>query len=479
MAITNNISGGAAGSPAWTASARLARASVNGPTSNGGTAITPQANITMACWVRWAVTTTTGENYTMGYVANGTVAGTFLGRVDGTVNNTATETICFRENNSQTQLDFARLTASYGSTTAWVHTCMTYDGTTLRTYVNGVATGSIASAPNRVASTVTTCTIGLAPGQNEMTDAVYFARALTAAEVLVLSKLRYSPMSLAQGDCFGYYPLFSGTSASTGGVTGTVGIDHSGCGNDLSLSSAGSTGVSSTGSPPILRGPNRPIYILPNPPTIITPSSTVTTGSATVGFSLAETAAGSTITTGAAAVALALAEAASSSTVTTGAATVGKGFAQTGTSSTITTGAATATATTLIPSSSSTRTFGTADTSGTFPISPSSSTLTTGAATVAQSVPMAASSSTRTTGAATASASVAESASSSTLTFGTAAFSTTFLGQGSGLTVTFGTADVSTTGGGGGGGGYVIPLPYSLGRTRQLAQGRPQRRRSR
>jgi hypothetical protein len=125
---------------------------------------------------------------------------------------------------------FPRMSA-YASTAVWSHVAMTYDGTTLRTYLNGVLVGTGASTSTSVGTTAAGDVQLWAGGTHRAVfcDAVFYSRALAASELLDLANIR-RPQNLA--GCFGWYPEFGDT----------VVTDHSGNGNALSI--IGTSGVS-------------------------------------------------------------------------------------------------------------------------------------------------------------------------------------------------------------------------------------------
>src|ERR1700759_1836846 len=97
---------------------------------------------TMAFRVKGATASTTVDMYgpSMSVQANG--RGRFVERRSG---DASTVVIAYRYSGSSFST-VANATGAYGSTTNWVHICVSYDGTTIRTYVDGVASGTAASA---------------------------------------------------------------------------------------------------------------------------------------------------------------------------------------------------------------------------------------------------------------------------------------------------------------------------------------------
>lgn len=246
---------------------------------------------TIACRVRWDTTNTTQDHFAVA-LAVSTVDGSgfYIQRVGS---ETSTQISAYRTNTAGTTIQEAIIASAYGSTTAWHHVCATYDGTTIRTYLDGVASGTIASATG----TCTNATAGYmqlcGPATGTFADACFFKRALSAAEVLALSDQRF-PMLLAHGDCFGWYPMLGDTLT-------VAGTDFSNSGNNAAIVNSG------TGNPAIT---NVPVPAAWAQGAILLPRS----------INRALTAAGSTQTTGAAAESVAFP--AVGTTQTTGAVTV-------------------------------------------------------------------------------------------------------------------------------------------------------------
>ena len=192
-------------------------------------------NYSFACRIRWDTTNTTQDHVAIQLaVSTGDGSGCYLQRVGG---ETSTQISAYRTNTAGTTIDEAIIASSYGSTTAWHHVAVTYDGTTLRTYLDGVASGTVASARGTCTNAVAGLMGIIGPATATMADVCFFSRTLTAAEVLALSDQRV-PMLMAHGDCFGWYPMLGDT------VT-VAGTDCSNAGNNASIINSG------TGNPAI------------------------------------------------------------------------------------------------------------------------------------------------------------------------------------------------------------------------------------
>lgn len=276
----------------------------------------------MAFRVKWATAATNVDMYgpTMSVAANG--RGIFIERRSG---DASTVVIAYRYSGS-TFSTVANATGAYGSTANWVHICVTYDGTTIRTYVDGVASGTAASASTFMAAGANDEMSLCGPLNGEVADVCFFSRALSAAEVLQLSAIR-QPASLARGDCLGWYPAIETSSLTN------AGIDYSGSGNHCTLQNSGSNNpaVGSVSVPKAWGGPSawQALRIAPVTLAIDGAGSSQTTGAAAVTSSASLTATGTTQCTGTATMTASAAIVASASTQTTGAADVPSGL-QTG-----------------------------------------------------------------------------------------------------------------------------------------------------
>lgn len=186
-----------------------------------------QGSWTLACRARWNGTNTTTDQYLVTVSNSSNARGYYLQRVNGA----ASTTVTARRYNGSVSVNDATMTGAYGSTTAWNHLCMTYDGSTIRTYLNGAAGGTIASTntfiPSGNADSISVAGNSIA----ESCDVVIFTRALTAAEVLRLARGRFP---VDRRNLIGWWPQFSNATLSN------CGLDYSGNGNHCTLQASGS-----------------------------------------------------------------------------------------------------------------------------------------------------------------------------------------------------------------------------------------------
>jgi hypothetical protein len=117
------------------------------------------------------------------------------------------------------------------SQNAWHHVFMTYDGTTFRTYVDGVPTGT--ATPGYGTRTGTWDLSEIGPCDATLSDAVFYTAALSAADVLELYARR---QPIRRNNIMGSYPMFADTSA-------TWGKDYSGLANDLTVTGTLNAGL--------------------------------------------------------------------------------------------------------------------------------------------------------------------------------------------------------------------------------------------
>jgi hypothetical protein len=370
----------------------------------------------MACRVRWSISGTATNMVLCSMQVAANARGFYFQRKSG---DAATIVEVYRFNGTST-FNVANATGAYGSTTAWVHIGATYDGTTIRTYVNGVASGTVASAASLLATGVADKITLCGPFSGDICDVVMYRRALSAQEMneIAISRLPINRRT----DLSGWWPMTDPTSLTL------AGIDYSTIGNHCTLQASGANNPSAThlGVPvPYFASSNR--LILPQGVVNVATAAglTNTTGSAAAGESISQTAAGLTNTTGAAA--------------------AGESIAQTAAGLTNTTGTA---ATVLVyPSIAAglTQTKGDATNIEVFPSIAAGLTQTTGAASGAATGAFAATAAglTQTTGAAAASELVSLTAAGSTQTTGAANTVLVYPSIAAGLTQTKGDAAVS------------------------------------
>lgn len=218
----------------------------------------------IAMRVRWGTSATNLDMFLaiLGIQSDG--RGLYLQRRSG---DAGTVVVAYRYDGFLT-FNTANITGAYGSTSAWVHIGVTYDGTTIRTYVDGVASGTVASASTLIASG-TADFIGCGgPFTGDMADVVMFSRALSAADMLTLANQRQPMQRL--GDCFGWYPMIETSSLSN------AGLDFSGTGNHCTLQSSGANNpAASSVSVPELWAPRAPLILLRQGPLAIDGSGNV------------------------------------------------------------------------------------------------------------------------------------------------------------------------------------------------------------
>jgi hypothetical protein len=335
------------------------------------------ADISLAIWFKW-------DNTSADYEAieiNGSAGGTFAACIQ-----IAGGDVTFHITNADGSSRISVVGPAY-SAGVWTHAVLTYDSTTLRSYVNGVA-GGTATGLTGTRGNWTDLQIG--PGLGELQDAFFYTRAITADEVAALYRGRTpkNPTGLRH-----WLPLHLGANRL---------VDYSG--NALNFTNSG-TPADATTVPPVGWGAGETRLILPNATsTAITASGlTQTTGAAAVTAAASLAASGLTRTTGAAAVTGAAPLAAAGLTQTTGSAAVSSAAPLAAAGLTQTTGAAAVSTSSSLQlvASGLTQTTGNAALTAGAALAAAGLTQTTGAASVSQPGNLASSGLTQTTGQAT------------------------------------------------------------------------------
>lgn len=207
--LVNNTNG--------TSSAFLANVAIAGGTNL-------RANHTITGRFRFTTLGTTDE-FGVTWTDPANLAGSYMGRQAG---ETAGRWSMYRSSSSAVTVEECP-TTGYVADGVWRHFAMTYDGTNIRSYIDGVLSNTVASIVTRPTSVTTTALSVAYGGRYVMADVMLFNRVLTANELIRLSKQR-TPGGVAQGgDLLCWYPLFADDPT----------LDYSGNGNTLS-SQAGS-----------------------------------------------------------------------------------------------------------------------------------------------------------------------------------------------------------------------------------------------
>jgi hypothetical protein len=308
----------------------------------------------------------------------------------------------------------------------WHHVAMTWDGSTLAAYVDGVQVRTKSGTPG-TRGTWTDLNVG--PCLGDLQDAVFYNAALSAAEIAALYSAR---LPKRRNNLLVHLPCFPGSNRI---------VDYSGLGNNFTAT--GSPADSSVVPPPAGWGSGRAILVVPAASgiAITATGSTQCSGSASVGKTAAVAATGTTQCTGAASVTLG--KNASGLTQCTGAATVGKGAALTATGSTQVTGAAALGASAGIAATGSTQCSGSATMSASGTMPASGSTQCTGAATLQATFPITATGLTQFTGSANTGGAIPIPGTGTTQCTGVATLQATLQLTAAGLTTTSGTAAMS------------------------------------
>lgn len=295
-------------------------------------------NNSLACWVRFDNLTASyevieindsgGQPFASAIILNGN-------QIEYTQRNAAGAAI-----------DFVGPTTVAANT--WYHVALTYDGTTLRGYLNGAANGT---ATGLTGARGNWADLQVGPTLGYLSDALFYSAALSAAEIQQLMTQRL-PMRRTNLEI--WLPTFPGSNRL---------VDYSGKGRDFANNG---TPVDATTYPAVGWGAPRPRIFLPPPGVALAATgSTQVSGTATMTRAQAITASGLTQVSGSASAPPSLT--AAGSTQTTGTATVGKVIAITAAGATQCSGAVSTPQNIAITADGLTRTFGNADVSGSYP----------------------------------------------------------------------------------------------------------------
>lgn len=388
---------------------------------------------TLAVRAKWNTTVTNADMYLATLTVQSDGRGVYVMRANGK----GAGVITMRRYNGVFTVHDADTSSSYNNTD-WFHYALTYDGSTVRAYVNGVAGGTVSSSSTTLASGTADALSCAGPSSADAVDCVMFSRALSAAEVALLAANRLPTVGI--GDCFLWVPMFAGASLSD------CGVDRSGFGNNCTLQQSGSGNpVSSNENPPTPWDGRRSRVWVPSATVvaIAADGSTQTTGTAALSSSAGLAASGTVNTTGASAMTKTAGLAAAGSTQTTGAAALAASAALASSGTTQTSGTAANTVTIVHTASGTTQSTGAAALTAVAAVAASGSTQTTGSATMTASASIAAAGSTQTTGAANLAPNGAIVASGTTQTTGAASLMADFPAASSGTTQTTGAAAVA------------------------------------
>lgn len=223
---------------------------------------------TICARMRWTGTTNILQ-YNVGFGANADQSGTYLNR---TTSDGASDFYGRRYNSTLSASDNAVMSGAYSGTSAWHHYAITYDATNIRSYLDGVLKTTTASATTRTSNTSTCNFFWALAGTYMMADVAFFARALTADELLLLAAGRLAPV-LSKGDCFGFFPCHFDSRLK----------DYSGVGNDASdFAGTGSAPAADNEGVPLGWIPTRTSrLIIPNPYVLFSSGTSISPTAAT------------------------------------------------------------------------------------------------------------------------------------------------------------------------------------------------------
>jgi hypothetical protein len=191
--------------------------------------------------------------------------------------------ICWRMSDA-TFAAFTDLTAVVSLST-WHHVCGTYDGTTMRLYVDGLQVSTATPGYGSRAGTWGVCAVG--PTDGTVSDAVFYSAALSAADVFELFARR-QPERRTNLEMS--YPLFTGSAARL--------IDYSGKARSLALTGSAADG---TVNPPASWGTTHPMLIQSGAVAITATGGVQVSGAAAMTAAAALNASGGVLVSGSAA----------------------------------------------------------------------------------------------------------------------------------------------------------------------------------
>jgi hypothetical protein len=305
------------------------------------------ANNTLACWARFD---DLSDSYEVVEV-NG--SGSFLAVIQYY---TGVSGLIFQQRNADGSViaECGATGAITATANTWYHLAMTWDGTTLRAYVNGVEVETDTGTPG-TRGPWTNLQVG--PSLGYLQDALFYNAALSAGEIAALYAARVPKRT---SGLLVWLPCFPGSNRL---------VDYSGLGNNFSNNGTPADPSATTPLPPIPWGMgSAELILLPAASSISISAAgvTKTTGAASMQIERQITAAGTTKTTGAATFSKDVA--AAGVTKTTGAASMQiERQIQPAAGVTKTTGAASIGITYALTASGVTRTFGSAAVSGNSP----------------------------------------------------------------------------------------------------------------
>lgn len=338
---------------------------------------------TLACWVNFNSLATDGEIIEINATGGGN--GSFDSAI---LYSFASSKLEFTQRSSTQNRDFvATFTVTTGT---WIHVALTWDGTNLLAYANGVQIGS-----NTTGALTGTrgnwANLQVGPGTCDLQDAVFYDAALSAAEI---QQLYVSRLPTRRTNLVVHLPCFPGSNRN---------VDYSG--NGYNFSNQGTPTDSTITPPSVGWGGSRPRLVIPANSALAAAGSVQCTGASTLVAGKAVVPGGSTQVTGAANMLRGMNVA--GATQTTGAATLTKSAPIAAAGLTQTTGAAavSASGSYSLTAAGSTQVSGTATSSTAAPLAAAGLTRVSGAAIEGGASPIAGGGTTRCTGSAVVSSS--------------------------------------------------------------------------